>query len=127
MSQPEGRQLGTHVQLTPEQQVVDRVRIYLGMRPLYATTHEPRSAHGGYLWKEVLCRLAKPDCTRCGGSGYFDGWDLDERCPCTGLPPKGKRGTGRHNIDDRQRALFQPRRREGHVGLTAQRHAVAEE
>ena len=96
--------------LTPEQQCVEFVRRALGKPPLYSTPREPYVPSGSYLWKEMLCKLAQPDCKRCGGSGYFDGWDLEERCPCTGLPPKGKRGTGRHNISQKQRQLFQARR-----------------
>ena len=94
--------------LTDAQRLVNRVRILMGKDPLYAPAAPPEPC-GSYLSREVLCRLADPDCTRCGGSGYFDGWELDERCPCTGLRPKGKRGSGRH--PHVWRMLFQPRRR----------------
>ncbi len=94
--------------LSPEQIVVDLVRFYLGKGPLYAKAADAeREAHGTYPSRERLSRLASPDCKRCSGSGYYDGWETDERCPCTGLPPKGKRGSGAH--PDTQRDMFRPR------------------
>lgn len=99
------------MKLTEEQLLVNRVRVALGKDPLYMVGlgRDATEPAGGYLWKEVLCKLANPDCARCGGAGYYDGWDLDERCPCTGLPPKGKRGTGKHSVGPEQRRLFRQR------------------
>lgn len=95
-------------ELTPEQRVVNWVRIALGKDPLYVTGFgiaATREDSGHYLSLESLRQHADPQCACCGGSGYYDGWTLDERCACTGLPPKGKRGSGRHAVKLRRYPL----------------------
>ncbi len=70
------------------QQFVDLVRALTGQRPLYAacvSDHKKKHPTGLYLSLEALCRLASPDCGRCGGSGYYDGEHLGMRCRCTGV------------------------------------------
>jgi len=71
---------------TPNQVFVDALRAALGLQPLYSGQYAETC--GTYLSREQLQKLASPDCTRCGGSGYYDEWLLDARCPCTGLPQR---------------------------------------
>lgn len=87
-------------------QFVDLVRSLIGLRPLYAPSpskHMSLQACGQYLSLELLARRARPDCDRCGGSGYFDGDQSDMRCECTGAPqraqPRGRApGTGNRSF-----------------------------
>lgn len=75
-------------------QLVDYVRAGIGLKPIPCKKHRgtrselPAQDAGisRYLTAESLQRLADPQCRRCGGSGTYDGWHLDMRCPCTGLP-----------------------------------------
>lgn len=75
-----------------DQQFVDMVRVLLGKRPLFAAWNDERSVSGGYERLQRLRDAATPDCARCGGSGYFDGWLLDETCPCTRLKTRNRGG-----------------------------------
>lgn len=86
--------------LSDSQRFVNALRAALRKEPLYFEAKEDgkRLDHqpcGSYVSRTEYRRLAKPNCSTCGGAGYFDGWDLDMVCPCTGLPPRNKRGTGR--------------------------------
>lgn len=75
-------------------QLIDCVRAYLGLKPLTSRKRpgtrsqlpSQEAGIGRYLSAEARLRLADPQCARCGGSGTYDGWMLDMRCPCTGLP-----------------------------------------
>jgi len=89
--------------LSADQVMVNELRRWLGKAPLYWETGHvgqepkpPREACGNYLARERYSRLARPDCDRCGGGGLYDGWQLDMRCSCMGIAPKGNRGSGRH-------------------------------
>lgn len=76
-------------------QLVDYVRACIGLAPIPSKKNRPgeqselpsqNAGIGAYLSAERLLKLADPSCTRCGGSGSYDGWHLDMRCPCTRLP-----------------------------------------
>lgn len=82
--------------LSDDQYFVNSLRGALGLQPLYGYNekgeHGRQEAYGSYVRLELYRRLAKPDCKRCGGSGYYDGENFDMRCGCTGLPQrKGQR------------------------------------
>jgi tRNA(Ile2) C34 agmatinyltransferase TiaS len=79
-------------------QFVDVVRVCIGLRPLYAAggrVNNDKQSCGQYRSLEKLSRAADPTCARCGGSGYYDGENLEMRCPCTGLVPR-QRAMRRH-------------------------------
>lgn len=90
-------------------QLVDLVRVGMGLDPLYAATGSGSiEPCGSYANLERLRRLARPDCARCSGSGYYNGEYLDMYCPCTGLDPRGrapglKPGTGNNAFAYRRR------------------------
>ena len=84
--------------LTQDQHMVNALRVWLGKRPLYLY-ESPEGPYGSYISREALRQKADPNCHRCLGSGYYDKWVLDDRCPCTGLPSLegirgGKKGRG---------------------------------
>lgn len=88
------RNAATHVGHLTDQQYVDLVRHIVGLRPLYAPQWKRAPASGGYELAEMLLRAADSSCTRCGGSGQYDGWETGMRCPCTGLAPEPARQRG---------------------------------
>ncbi len=81
-------------ELTLNQQFVNALRACLRLQPLYVQAGlnavEDNEGHG-YFAPEVKCRLAVPDCSRCGGAGYYLGANRDEVCPCTGIGPHKSR------------------------------------
>lgn len=79
--------------LTESQLFVNALRECLGKVPLYGAEKESGDWPAlDYVGLEILSRAAKPGCETCGGSGYFDGADLNMVCPCTGRPQRAKRG-----------------------------------
>jgi hypothetical protein len=70
---------------TPDRYFIDWIRHMLGKEPLYPDKVEDVIGVAGYLEAEALCKLASPECTTCGGYGYFDGEVENCWCPCTGL------------------------------------------
>lgn len=73
-------------------QLVDVVRACIGLEPLprplpgQALRKRYEAGVSAYITAEALQRKADPGCARCGGRGLFDGWLLEQRCPCTGMP-----------------------------------------
>ncbi len=89
-------------------QFVNAVRALLDKPPLYdRTLNLVPSDSRGYARAEALRRAADPDCRRCGGAGYYDGWRNDDVCPCTRMatPVRG------HGAPDAVGAVFMATRR----------------
>jgi len=66
-----------------DHRLVDTVRALIGLDPLHLRQRRDPVC-GSYVRLESLKRLARPGCVTCGGSGYYDGERLDQRCACTG-------------------------------------------
>ena len=71
-----------------DQQLVDWVRLSLGLDALYGPPASHYEACGSYLRLERLRRAADTSCARCGGAGYYDGERIEMRCQCTHLPQR---------------------------------------
>lgn len=72
-----------------DQQFVNWVRVKIGLRPILsgARSNPNRGEFDlGYIRIERLRRAADQNCTRCGGSGYYDSWHLDLICDCVSQP-----------------------------------------
>lgn len=91
-----------------DHRLVDAIRVLIGLQPLYLRK-PPDPPCGTYLSLESLCQSASPDCTTCGGSGYYDGWHLDMRCGCTGIPSRDH--SAQRSPMDPNRAFVRPKGR----------------
>jgi hypothetical protein len=72
-------------ELSQDQVMVNMLRRWIGMQPLYGpiSETEKRDHVAGYFRGETLLRLAKPDCQLCDGCGYRQS-SVESVCPCTG-------------------------------------------
>ena len=71
----------------PDRRLIATIRVLIGLQPLhFQPAREPSC--GSYVRLEALRRAANPDCATCGGAGYYDSWQLDARCACTGRPQR---------------------------------------